>query len=107
MSAKTIEWPGKSGKNYKYWIYEIGESLKDAPGNYIFAKESSPGNWTPVYIGETGSLADRLPDHEKLPCVSRNGGTHVHAHLSSADDDVRRREEADLIARWDPPCNKE
>ena len=103
----TIMWPGASGKNYKYWIYTIGSSMKNEPGNYIFAKETSSGKWTPIYIGESEKLQDRLNGHEKLPCVRRNGGTHIHAHLNSDGQKARRTEEADLLAKWDPPCNKE
>ena len=107
MAAKTIMWVGASGKKYEYWIYPIGTSFKDSPGNYIFAKETAPDRWTPVYIGETDSLKDRLSNHEKMPCVKRYGGTHVHAHTGSADEKTRRAEESDLPAKWDPPCNKE
>lgn len=107
MAEQTIKWPGASGSEYKYWIHPIGTSFDDGPGNYIFAKETSPGRWTPVYIGETESLKDRLSNHEKMPCVRLNGGTHVHAHTSSADVKIRRAEESDLIKLWDSPCNKE
>ncbi len=105
--AETIMWPGASGKEYKYWIHAIGTTFKDEPGNYIFAKETSRGHWTPIYIGETNSLRDRLSNHEKMSCVRRNGGTHIHAHTSSSDVNVRRAEESDLLDKWDPPCNKE
>jgi len=107
MAEETIMWPGASGKEYKYWINPIETTFKDIPGNYIFAKESSPGRWTPIYIGETGSLRDRLSNHDKMPCVKRHGGTHIHAHTSSGGKDARREEESDLLAKWDPPCNKE
>ena len=85
----------------------MNTSFKDEPGNYIFAKETSSGYWTPIYIGETDSLKDRLSNHEKMPCVKRHGGTHVHVHTSSSDEQARRAEESDLLAKWDPPCNKE
>jgi len=107
MAEKTIMWPGASGTKYKYWIHPINASFKDSPGNYIFAKETSPDRWTPIYIGETDSLKDRLSNHEKMPCVKRYGGTHIHAHISTADEKVRRAEESDLLAKWDPPCNKQ
>ena len=102
----TIMWPGKSGKEYKYWIYPIGASFKDAPGNYIFAKESKPGHWLPVYIGQTNSLSTRLANHEKESCAKRNGATHIHAHLNEREAD-RLAEEKDLILRWKPPCNEQ
>ena len=38
----TIEWIGKSGNSYRYYIYPIGTTFQKAPGNYIFAKETSP-----------------------------------------------------------------
>jgi hypothetical protein len=107
VADTTIEWPGSSGGTYTYWIHEIGTAFKDSPGSYIFAKETSPGRWTPVYIGETNSLKDRLSNHEKMPCVRRHSGTHVHAHTSSADGQVRREEEADLLNKWNPPCNED
>ncbi len=107
MAELTIMWTGASGTKYKYRIYPIGTTFKNVPGNYIFAKESSPGHWSPVYIGETESLKDRLSNHEKMPCVQRHGGTHVHVHTSSSDVTDRTAEESDLLAKWDPPCNKE
>jgi len=91
-----------------YIIYPMDTLFKDEPGNYIFAKKTSLlGGWTPVYIGETDDLAKRLPKHDKLPCVKRNGGTHIHVHFTSGGTQVRRAEEADLLANFDPPCNKE
>jgi len=29
----TILWDGKSGREYRYWIYEIGHSMKQVPGS--------------------------------------------------------------------------
>ncbi len=107
MPAETFMWPGVSGTEYKYWIYNIGQSFQDDPANYIFAKETSPGSWTPLYIGQTESLKDRLCGHDKLECVKRHGGTHIHAHKNAGGENVRKAEEADLIAKWNPSCNKQ
>ncbi len=105
---RTIMWSGASGKEYKYWIFLIGTSFKPVPGNYIFAKETKPNTWTPIYVGETDNLQRRLTsNHEKMPCVKRNAGTHVHSHTSSDDASVRQKEEADIIEKWNPPCNLE
>jgi len=103
--ADTVNWYGASGRGYTYYAIDTG--LQSKPGNYVFAKRSQSGGWIPVYIGQTEDLESRLSGHEKLPCVKRNGGTHIHAHISSADAKVRRAEEADLLAKHDPPCNKE
>ena len=107
IADQTILWTGASGKQYEYWISPMSMPFVDEPGNYIFVKETSPNSWIPIYIGETDSLKNRLADHEKLLCVRRNGGTHIHAHTTSGSQQVRKEEEADLLAKWDPPCNKE
>lgn len=107
MTEQTILWSGVSGTKYKYWIYTIDTTFKDVPGNYIYVKETSKGYWSPIYIGETDSLKERLSNHEKMPCVKRHGGKHIHTHSSASNEEVRRAEEIDLISKWDPPCNNE
>ena len=104
QTARKCEWTGKSGAKYTYEVHPIGILWSDVPGNYIFAKETAPGHWAPVYIGQTQSLRDRLPNHNELPCIKRNGGTHVHVHIAR-DERVRRNEENDLLAAHKTPCN--
>jgi predicted GIY-YIG superfamily endonuclease len=107
MSAnQTIEWPGQSGKSYTHYIHPIETTFKDAPGNYVFAREASPGRWTPLYIGQTKSLNDRLSNHEKEDCARRRGATHIHAHVNTGGESARLTEEKDLIGKWKPPCNE-
>lgn len=105
MSKPDIHWEGESGRRYGYWIREIGTSFKDKPGNYIYAKETEPNRWRPIYIGQTGSLADRLADHEKEECALENGATHIHAHVNTGGEQARQAEETDLIRRWNTACN--
>jgi predicted GIY-YIG superfamily endonuclease len=106
MVDPDIYWKGASGERYGYWIHIIGATFEDSPGNYIYAKETRPGYWSPVYIGQTSSLADRLADHENETCAKRNGATHIHTHTSSEVDRVRISEETDLIKVWNPICNQ-
>jgi len=104
----TIMWDGISSKEYKYWITPIESTFKPVAGNYIFAKEVESHKWTPIYVGETDNLEERLTsNHEKMPCVKRNGGTHLHTHTTTNDEITRRKEESDIIAKWKPPCNSE
>lgn len=100
----TINWPGNSGKQYKYWIYKLSRNFAKEPGNYIFAIETEPGLWVPVYIGQTEDLSERFEDHHKAACISRNGATHIHANTNNSKQ-ARLAEESDLVARWNPPCN--
>ena len=105
MADSDTWWEGQSGKEYQYWIHPIGTSFNDEPGNYIYAKEVEPGSWRPLYIGQTSSLSDRLADHEKEACATRNGATRVHVHTNRGGEARRTAEEADLIAKWTPVCN--
>ena len=102
--ADKCTWTGASGKTYEYEMHQIGTDWNAVAGNYIFAKSTSPGKWQAVYIGETGNFKERLPNHPELPCVRRNGGTHIHVHVNS-DSQARLNEESDLLASESPPCN--
>ena len=107
MANPDINWKGRSDRTYGYWIHSIGTTFKDEPGNYIYASQTEPNRWRPIYIGQTESLRDRLADHEKESCAKRNGATHIHAHTSSNSESTRKSEEADLIEQWKPVCNEQ
>lgn len=99
-------WPGKSGKTYVHHVYPIGTKFLNEPGNSVFCKETSPGQWTPQYIGQTDNLGERLADHEKEACAIARGATHIHAHLNPIRID-RLAEEKDLIQNFNPSCNEQ
>ena len=105
--VKTCTWTGISGKQYEYGIYPIGTSFVAKPGNYVHAKVSGLGRWSAVYIGETEDLSTRFENHHAAHCIARNGATHIHVHLSSADRQVRLNEETDLRRSHNTPCNKQ
>jgi hypothetical protein len=104
-TEETIDWAGKSGAIYRYWIYPFWPTYYAKAGNYIFAKQTSPGYWLPIYIGETGDLSERFDNHHKLANAKRAGATHIHSHVNAGGAQARRDEESDLVARWNPPCN--
>ena len=103
--APTIDWPGKPGKTYRYWIHPLPPNFSAVPGNYIFARETEPGKYLPIYVGETGDLSERFDDHHAMPCIKKHSATHIHAHTNNKGQAARRAEEADIIAQWNPPCN--
>ncbi|MCH8064716.1 MAG: hypothetical protein IIC90_02675 [Chloroflexi bacterium] len=108
VKTRTITWTGASGSKYQYKIFPIGTTMNDTPGNYIFAKETKPGTFRPIYVGETESLADRLNNpagHHKWACIKRQGATHICAHVNTRGARARRAEEADLLAALKLPCN--
>lgn len=104
-ATTTINWAGQSGTEYNYWIHPIGTSFANKPGNYIWAKPAKPNYWTPVYIGQTDDLGQRLSNHEKEASAKRQGATHIHAHINNGGEKARLAEERDLILRWKPVCN--
>lgn len=101
-----ILWRGRSGREYKYSIYQIGATFEAVPGNYIFAEETRPGTFLPVYIGQASDLSQAFDQHHAMPCIRRNGVAFVHVRRNDDGDRSRLAEEADLIALWNPPCNR-
>ena len=103
---QKVVWTGADGTRYEYTVHSLNTDWYDVPGNYIFTKQNSQGQWVAIYIGETGSLRDRLSgDHENYPCGKRHGMTHIHAHTSSKVRTDRLAEEKNLVQRYNPPCN--
>lgn len=103
-----VDWPGGSEKKYRYWAINNPKdagSILSVAGNYAFVKQLPNGNFTPLYFGETDDLRARIPAHECWDAAVRLGVTHVMAHTTPAGASSRLAEEADLIARWNPPLN--
>jgi len=96
----TVSWSGRSGKLYKFWVYELPVSFNGGqPGNYIYSKISS-GKWTPLYIGQ-GELSDRadIEKHHQSSCLKYKGVTHIHVHKNGLEAD-RVAEESDLLLNF-------
>jgi hypothetical protein len=93
-------WTGASGRVYAFFIHPLPASFNpNQDGNYIFSKETSPGKWSPIYIGE-GDLASRVSNsHHQASCMGSKGATHVHAHLNGSEE-ARKAEEEDLLANY-------
>lgn len=98
-----MTWTGHSGTEYTYTIFDINTFFLPYEGNYIFAREDGD-YWYALYIGQTSNLQDRISDHEKWPCVSHHGATHIHVHFNT-NRLLRQREETDLLRALATPCN--
>ena len=105
--VSTVEWTGKSGRKYTYWVYPLPVNFTSVPGNYIFAKRNERGQWVPVYIGETGDLSERFENHHAMHCIRKNNATHLLVHKSSSERSKRLNEETDLLQNYSPSCNKQ
>ena len=101
----TCAWTGESGQKYFYTRYSADTRWKKVSANYICVRtvENTP---YAKYIGETGNLQERMPNHEKWPCCNRNGVNEIHINRGAKSAEERRIQEADLVAMYDPPCNR-
>jgi hypothetical protein len=102
-----IYWKDKSGIRHRFWIYPRGTKFNEpCPGIYIYARETAPHKWIPIYIGQTENVNVGLADHEQQECVDRNGATHIHVTIVTSDKS-RLASTKDLIEKWKPVCNTE
>jgi hypothetical protein len=100
-----IHWKDKSGIGHRFWIYGRETKFNEpCPGIYIYARETSPHKWIPIYIGQTENVNVRLTNYEQQECVDRNGATHIHISIIT-DEKARLAIEKDLIEQWKPVCN--
>ena len=92
---------------YEFEVYSENSGWNDVPGVYIFAKRTGlMGNWTALYIGETGSFSKRLPGHEKWLAAVIRGATHIHViQVRTAYE--RMTIEQTLVKQFQPPLNTE
>ncbi len=99
---------GKSGTQYNFEVYTTDTTFNAVGAVYIFSKRAvglnGIGTHTPLYIGQTESLAVRIPNHEKWPCVNRNGCNCICVHVDG-NEDSRLNKETDLRAAYGTPCN--
>ena len=98
---------GKVGA-YAFEVYTTDTSFNSVGAVYIFSKRvPSPdgsGTHTFLYIGQTHSLADRIPNHEKWPCVKDHEVNCICVHRDN-DANSRQHKEIDLLSVNKVPCN--
>lgn len=109
---------GKTGATYCFHVHEIGTEFIDSPGVYIFCAiptfagliDALGSIYKPIYIGETEDLGrrlyTRLHHHHHFKDALEHGATHI-AVMPAMTPDERTRVERDLIAAYQPPCNRE
>jgi hypothetical protein len=107
--AKIAEaiFKGKVG-SYNFEVYSSDTSFNAVGAVYIFTKRTvdgeGKGSHTLLYIGQTDSLKDRIPNHEKWTCIQRNGINCICVHRDD-DKDSRLDKETDLRAVNNTTCN--
>lgn len=96
----TVYWRG--------YVFRIGDpsqvTWRRAGGVYVFAYQTEPNVWKPLYVGETGNFRERMWDHERWADAVRLGATHVVA-IRLPTEEIRLWMELELIREFDPPLN--
>lgn len=101
-----VTWIGDSGQSYDFELYPMHTIFRPIPACYIFVKQVDTQSWGAIYIGETENIRQRFDWHEKMPCITRHGATHVCIYTQGMEGRLRRYTlEGDLLRRISPPCN--
>lgn len=99
---------GKVG-TYAFEVYTRDTIFRSVGAVYIFSKRvvglDGKGTHTFLYIGQTHSLKERIPKHEKLPCVRSHDVNYCICVHRDSDANSRLRKEIDLRAVNWTPCN--
>lgn len=99
---------GRTGR-YNFEVYPIDTVFNPVGAVYIFSKRrmdavSGKGLHEFVYVGETSSLADRIPSHEKFAAALYHGANCICVHRDE-NEVSRLAKETDLRAASLTPCN--
>ena len=98
---------GKFG-TYAFDVFTTDTLFNSVGAVYIFSKRDvgpdGRATHTFLYIGQTESLKERIPNHEKWHCANNYGVNCICVH-SDNDVNSRLRKEVDLRAVNKTPCN--
>ena len=102
--ADSVKWLDTA-----FGVYEPSTDWNAVSGLYVFAarqgSELAGYRWRALYVGQTRSLASRLPTHEKWSEAVQLGATHIHVRVEELVDKRVRLERA-LIEAYRPPLNE-
>jgi hypothetical protein len=98
---------GKFG-TYAFEVYTTDTVFNSVGAVYIFSKRTPGSDGTHkhifLYIGQTHSLNERIPNHEKWYCVRNYGVNCICVHRDN-DANSRLHKEIDLLSVNKTPCN--
>jgi hypothetical protein len=94
--------------SYRFEVYTADTTFNAVGAVYIFTKRTvrpdGKGSHNLLYVGQTDSLKDRIPNHEKWPCAERNGVNCICVHRDDSESS-RLDKETDLRAANSTLCN--
>ena len=99
----SVLWTDKSGKKYRYWVYDYPKNFPSKPGNFIICKIIGTG-WRPIFIGYTDDLSKFTDTIHDMECIERCFATHVHAHFNPESEAERLDEAKSILNQWGSEC---
>src|SRR5258708_24700745 len=102
MALPSLSLSSGFGQTHPFGRCSWSLQWNGVPGLYAFARGS---DGYLIYLGETGSFASRMPDHEVWPDAQRYGATDVYAMPFGGSEEQRKSIERRLIATYNPVCN--
>lgn len=108
--AFEVTWRGASGNSHNFQTVPFGTNFNPVSGVYIFCRQTQPGKWQALYVGETQSFSQRLNErinsHEGFRRAQRMGMTHIGVLVVPGQQN-RLRTETDLRHGLKPPANEQ
>ena len=108
-ARQRVKVSGSSGTGYSYLLYDLVDDFPERVGNYIFVRRNPlNGLWHALYAGETGNFDERLTstsDPRHLCAIEDHNATHILINANGKRRRGRLEEEADIKAKYSPPCN--
>lgn len=111
--SPSVRWTGVSGRTYDMYVAPIWSTYLARPGVYIFCRQTGPGRWQAVYVGETDDFSRRIARdltlHHRWKSIRAAGSTHICTLHVPHDNSgtMRRAIETDLRHALNPSCNEQ
>lgn len=107
----TITFQDKKQEKYIFYVYQKDYKFDNISVIYAFIYRKIVNNkavTNVLYIGESEDFGQRLDNHEKKSCPEiKKYWTHIAIMPVKDDEGERKRIESNLIAHYNPPCNKQ
>ena len=100
----AIQWQSPTHGPISFTKHAHASLWNEVAGIYMFCRLESQGTYTPLYIGQAGSLKQRIPQHEQWPRAVQQGASFVLAALVPIQID-RDNIERQLIQHFNPTLN--
>lgn len=100
----TVTFEDATSKTHTFDVYHLHRDFIQVRAVYVIARMDAPGDYTMLYVGETGDLSKALETHPQKACFEEHRANRVGVHLD-LDEASRKRKAAALIENYNPPCN--